>query len=176
MRKMWFLFGLVAFLCASSASAAILSYDILVKPFGAGNVWFGSNPAPFGLPLQPAEITGTIVVDNTKTDKTGIMDFSMTTGTKTWTEALIDDTIFIPAFLQFDLTGELQNFVVSFRDTPAFLILASLDTMNLDGSTSRLACNDCVEFVRQVPEPSSIVLVLAGALVSALVRRRWHLA
>lgn len=154
------------------APGAILSYDIVVN---AGNSWFGGDPRPFGLPLQPGPLAATITVDNTKIDKTGILDFSFATGTRTWTENLIVDGP-LATQLTYSVSGELDSFAISFADLSAFLYLASNDTMSLIDGASYIACNDCVDFSTAAPTatpvPGTLALVLGAGLAGALARRR----
>jgi PEP-CTERM motif len=167
--------GLLILLCAPVTPGAILPHNIVVN---ANNSWVGSIPRPFGLPPQPGPLPATITVDNTKTDKTGILDFSFVTGTKTWTENQITD-LPLTTQLTFGASGELIDFVISLSDLSAFLILASSDTMNLGDGTTSISCNGCVDFspaATETPLPGTLVLLFAAGLAGALMRRRKSVA
>jgi len=167
------LISISAFFFAPLVAASILTYDFAVT----GSPWTGTNPRPYGLPLQPAPLSGKLTVDNTKTDKTGLVDFVFVTGTKTWTENFGDRTTPVPTFFTFNASGDLTEFLVNLKDDPSFLFLASSNTMGLSDGTLSLNCNGCVSFSRataSAPVPGTLALLLgAGAVAGGMARRRW---
>ena len=163
-----------AFLFAPLVPATLLSYDIVVDGVGA---WDGSIPRPFGLPPQPAPLTGKLTVDNTKTDKSGLIDFVFVTGAKAWTENFPDRTTPAPTSFKFDALGNLTEFLVNLNDAPGFLTLASNNTMNASDGTSSIFCNSCVHFsaaaAAKAPIPGTLALLVgACAAAGGLARRR----
>jgi hypothetical protein len=161
-------------LTAPYAQATLIDYSLTVSGpfFGNGPNGIPISGEPFGLPLPQdmASLSGTMTLDSTKgvNDPSALVDFQMTTGTRTWTEADLDPNTTFFALFQSDI---LQSFGMDFRDSPlAIMGISSVNSWyvvqapyigaNYDNARS---CNGCVSFaVRTVPEPSTIYLLLSA--------------
>lgn len=148
------------------ANATLITYDITVT-----GGWFDTSGNPYDMPFSPT-LTGTITVDNILNS---LVDFSLTTGTKTWDETEIDPG---EISLSFGL-GELINFSLSdFNSGPGFMYIYSSNTMGVfNGAGVYNACNNCVSFERSqnppvpAPEPSTLAVFALGLL--GLASRRF---
>lgn len=126
------------------------------------------------MPFSPT-LHGSIVVDNSLSGIAALFDFSLTTGSMTWTES-----DFVGSFVDdifFDALGELTGFSLDrFEDgLGGFMYIYSANTMAIGDPDGQLnACNSCVSFSRSVsvPEPGTLALLGIGLLGMGLVRRR----
>ncbi len=75
------LLATIALSFAGMAQATVINYG-----FSVSGGWFDSSGNPFGMPFSPT-LAGSITVDNTQTGLAGLIDFSLTTGSHTWTES-----------------------------------------------------------------------------------------
>lgn len=175
-------------LIAPCARATLIDYSLTVS-----GTFFGNGPngipiagEPFGLPLPEdmTSLSGTMRLDSTKdvNDASALVDFQMTTGTRTWTEADLDPNTTFFALFQDDM---LQSFGIDFRDSPlAIMGISSVNTWYVVQAPSiganydnARACNGCVSFaVITIPEPSTISLLLsslcAAGVASVMHRSR----
>jgi hypothetical protein len=167
-------------LVSPSVHATLISYSLTVSGLFSGNGPNGIpiNGLPFGLPLPQdmSSLSGTMQLDSSKglNDSSALVDFQMTTGTRTWTEADLDpnpNTFFV--LFQDDT---LQSFGFFFRDPNAnaamqigvipnsgtwLVVQTPFVGTNYDNARF---CNSCVYFEptppASVPEPSTIYLLL----------------
>lgn len=157
-------------LAGSATQAAPVQYAITVS-----GGWFDSMGTPYGMPLSPT-LTGSITVDNALPGIAGLIDFSLATGSKTWTEA--DFVGGSAASLTYDPSGALAGFGLNdFQDGLAFLYIYSNNTMAVFDGRQSNACNGCVTIgagvpVNETPEPGSLALAGLALLGAGLARRR----
>lgn len=159
--------------CATNVQSTLLTYDITVT----GGGWFGIGPPPFGLPAQP-NLSGTVTVDNTLSGLAAFANFTLATGTHTWTLAELVGT---GAFVSFDAGGNLTQFALApFVFSPYDLQFFSNNAMNIRNNATGpvpvdfFACNGCISFARAdpVPEPATAALVAIAVAGALLARRR----
>jgi hypothetical protein len=158
--------GLVA--GSMSAHAALIQVDFTVS----GN-WFNSQGTPFSMPLSPT-LAGTMVVDNLLNGAGALVDFNLTTGTKTWTESdFVGD---LAASFAFDVSGNVTGFGLAyFRDAVGEMYNFSDNTFGVGefASGESNACNSCVAFTQQrIAEPGTLALLGLGMAGLAVARRR----
>lgn len=170
-------------LVSPSAHATLLDYSITVSGLFSGNGPNGTpiSGLPFGLPLPQdmSSLSGTMKLDSSRglNDSSALVDFQMTTGTRTWTEADLDpnpNTFFV--LFQDDI---LQSFGFFFRDANADAAMNISAIPPSSGSwlvvqdpfvgasyDNARFCNACVYFEAtppaSVPEPSTISLLLCA--------------
>lgn len=176
-------------LVSPSAHATLIDYSITVSGLFSGNGPNGIpiSGLPFGLPLPEdiSSLSGTMQLDSSKglNDSSALVDFQMTTGTRTWTEADVDpnpNTFFV--LFQNEV---LQSFGFQFRDANAdarmdisaippssgYWLVVQSPFVGASYDNARF-CNACVSFEANppasVPEPSTIYLLLC-ALCAAWV-------
>ena len=75
------LFSAALLALSGLAGAAPVTYDITVS-----GGWLNSDGNPFGMAFSPT-LSGTITVDNSIAGIAGLIDFSLATGSHTWTES-----------------------------------------------------------------------------------------
>ncbi|MBU2880130.1 PEP-CTERM sorting domain-containing protein [Aliiglaciecola lipolytica] len=155
-----------------SANATLINYDIQVS----STDWFDHNGTPFSMTLSPT-LLGSITVDNAYSNIDGLVSFDLLTGTKLWTEAELNNSVFSPT-LSFNLLGDLTYFSLGFGDGSNYLIISNNNTLSVTDSSSNTsnACNGCVSIVlshtqpNSVPEPSTLA-IFSLALMSLAFRR-----
>jgi opacity protein-like surface antigen len=146
---------------AVSAQATVTQYDFTVANTG----WFNDHGDPFGVGPSPS-FTGSITIDDSQSGIDRMVDFSMTTGSHTWTRS--EFTGEFSGSVSLDGSGQLMQFDLNqFHSGDAGMYIYSNNTMALwDGQGAWNACNGCVKIgdghAVTVPEPESLALMLAG--------------
>ena len=164
-----------ALVAGGAAHAVPMIYGITVS-----GQWF-DNPGedPFGMGPSPT-LHGTITVDSSISGIAGLLDFSLTTGNRTWTTAEFVGQYSASLVYngQGDLTGfSLDRFSVN---GVGFMYIYSNNTVGVldeTGPTTALnACNGCVSIgvgtPVAVPEPATLSLLSLGLVGFGLMRRR----
>jgi hypothetical protein len=119
-------------------------------------------------------LTGHITVDNTIAGIAGMLDFELTTGTHSWTEAEFVGAS--AASLTYNGSGTLTQFSLhGFSFAGGSMYIYSNNTMGVQDNLGAFnACNGCVSIGRgtQVPEPASLALVGLAMLTGWGATRR----
>lgn len=157
--------ALASFALASSAHAAILSYDFTVNAGPGG--YTSSATLPYGLTGNPV-LTGTFSVDNTQSGAAAFVSLSYVTGTRSWTVA----DIAAPTTVIFGGMGELTFFDIRFSQPSNYVI--SNNTMQVNDGQNFMFCNGCVSFEpsNAVPEPATWAMLIGGFAASGVAVRR----
>ncbi len=161
------LLAAAAFLLSGSANASVMMYHFTV----AGS-WFDCCGTPFGMALSPS-LTGHITVDNTLSGFSAISDFSLATGSKTWTLADIPGAN--SNSVSFNGFGELVDFsLANFASGAATMYIYTNNTMAVsDGLGGYNACNNCVNIghASPIPEPEIYAMLFAGLGLLGFIAR-----
>jgi hypothetical protein len=135
---------------------------------------FRGFSGPYGLSSQPT-ITGSVEVDDTKTDASAFLAIDFTTGTKSWGLAdLLPDS---RAFHAGGSMGFYMRFSGALVSTHASAI--SVRGASINDVPNGIYCSGCVRIdavrdgVAPVPEPATWALSILGfGAVGAILRRR----
>ena len=151
---------------SSLVSAGPITYDVTLS-----GDWFYVE-SPFGMPPSPV-LQGTLTVDSANAGTVAaFVDFSIATGSKTWT---LDDFTGDPAndlTASFDVGGALINFGLSNWQIGGseFLFIYSNNTVSVGDGRLEDACNHC-QSNATVPAPATIALMGLGLLGVRLRRK-----
>ena len=152
--------GAAVALSAATASAAVTTVDFVID-----GTWFGPG-APYGY-TGASVLTGSLDIDDTRSDVTAFLGFDLTVGSRTFT--LADIASGSVSYL----SGKVSDFVVIFNESGNYVYLNQTAAFNDGGGF--LACNRCVSASQGgVPEPAAWALMLLGfgGMGSALRRQR----
>lgn len=164
--------ALLGFIASAPSQAVPVQYGFTVGPSG----WF-LQANPYAMPSGPT-LSGTITVDSSIAGIAGLLDFSLTTGSHTWTEQEFVGSI--AALLSYS-SGVLTDFSLNeFSDgAGGSMHIYSNNTMAVTDPTGAFeACNDCVQLGQgvpvgnNVPEPVGLALLGVALAAAGVARRR----
>ena len=159
-------------------STQALATDYLVDFTVATPSWYNmTSTQPFGVATEPT-ISGSAVVDNTRTDGRSFLAINWVTGSKTW---MLSDINIRDSYVTFDGSGAFVKFGLIFEDFKNYVY--TRDTVRIDDRAGAYTfCDVCVKVnsvsvvtgVSGVPEPGvwSLMLIGVGAVGAALRTRR----
>lgn len=150
---------------ASSASAAIILYNVKAEPYRA--TWARLGPgsdAPFG--MSPDEIVrGTVTIDTDKTGLDSFVDLSIKSGTKVWTVADLVDGSNTFYYRKDRLAGVALIF-----NEPGNRMGGNTSTRFTEGDVTYYGAQFSIQ--SSIPEPAAWALMILGfGLAGSAVRR-----
>ena len=166
--------ALILTAASSQAVASTKLVDFTVSSSGWYNYMGAST---YGLPTEPT-ISGSALLDNTKTDGTSFLALNWVTGTKTWT---LSDINIGATSVNWDPSGNFIQFGLLFNPDRNYVYTNNTVQIN-DEAGNATFCNGCVSIgtvtTSAVPEPGAWALMLigVGVLGAALRTRRRNLA
>lgn len=181
-------FGAALALCAPFASATVLTFDDIVGPDGYAAVpgnyggldWSGAGLSVMTSDLWPFTARsgqGRVTTDWIDGGPIGstIRFLAPTVFDGAWFSGYADSSVHFDLYFAGQLVASSASLQLS--DTPAFLAAGwnrAVDMIVVSGSAQASYVMDDFSFdnAAQVPEPGSLALVLAGAGLAGVVRRR----